>query len=72
MKNADIDALNKSIEQLAIKHHLTYIDLNAQFKNNEGSLRQEFSIDGIHLNGEGYLFFKSILQPYLQSIINKQ
>ncbi len=66
MKNEDIDVLNKSIEQLAKKHHLTYIDLNSKLKNTEGSLRQEFSLDGIHLNGDGYLLFKNIIKNYLQ------
>jgi lysophospholipase L1-like esterase len=64
MKNEDIDTLNVFIAQLAKKYNLTYIDLNAKFKNTEGALRQEFSLDGIHLNGEGYLLFKSQLQPY--------
>ncbi|MBL7816278.1 MAG: hypothetical protein JNL70_14760 [Saprospiraceae bacterium] len=64
MKNADIDTLNKAIEQIAKKYGLIYIDLNSKFKNTEGSLRQEFSLDGIHLNGDGYLLFKDIIQPY--------
>lgn len=66
MKNEDIDTLNKAIEQIAKKHHATFIDLNSKFKNTEGSLRTELSLDGIHLNGEGYLLFKDILQPYFQ------
>ena len=66
MKNEDIDTLNKAIELIAKKHHATFIDLNSKFKNTEGSLRTEFSLDGIHLNGEGYLLFKDILQPYFQ------
>ena len=65
MKNEDIDALNKSIAQLAKKYRVTYIDLNSKFKNTEGALRTEFSLDGIHLNGEGYLLLKDILQPFL-------
>ncbi len=65
MKNEDIDTLNKAIEQIAKKHQATFIDLNSKFKNTEGSLRTEFSHDGIHLNGEGYLLFRDILQAYL-------
>lgn len=65
MKNEDIDALNQFIEQVAKKYQLTYIDLNSAFKNTEGSLRQDFSLDGIHLNGEGYLLFKKIVEPYI-------
>ena len=64
MKNEDIDMLNTTIEQIAKKYSAIYIDLNTKFKNTEGSLRTEFSLDGIHLNGEGYLLFRDILQPY--------
>ena len=66
MKNEDIDTLNKAIQLIAKKYGATFIDLNSKFKNTEGSLRTEFSLDGIHLNGEGYLLFKDILQPYFQ------
>ncbi len=64
MKNEDIDTLNKEIKQIAEKYNATFIDLNSKFKNTEGSLRTEFSLDGIHLNGEGYLLFRDIIQPY--------
>jgi lysophospholipase L1-like esterase len=68
MKNEDINMLNTFIEQLSQKYHLTYIDLSSKFKNTEGSIQQKFSLDGIHLNGEGYLLLKNIVQP----IINQQ
>ena len=64
MENEDIDILNKAIKQIANKYSATYINLNAKFKNTEGSLRTEFSLDGIHLNGESYLLFGDILKPY--------
>ena len=64
MKNEDIDTLNETIQKIAKKHGATYIDLNTKFKNTEGALRAEFSLDGIHLNGEGYLLFGDILKPY--------
>ena len=65
MKNEDIDTLNKAIQLIAKKYGATFIDLNSKFKNTEGSLRTELSLDGIHLNGEGYFLFRDILQPYL-------
>ena len=66
MKNEDIDTLNLAISRLAKKYGLTYIDLNSKLKNTEGSLQTELSLDGIHLNGEGYL----ILRKNLESFIN--
>lgn len=65
MKNEDIDALNQAIEQLAKKKGLIYIDLNSKLKNTEGALREELSLDGIHLNGEGYLILKKNLELYI-------
>ena len=67
MKNEDIDALNKAIEQLANKYHLTYIDLNSKLKNREESLQTELSLDGIHLNGEGYLILKKNLEAFINN-----
>lgn len=70
LKNAQIDSLNKSIEQIAQKKGLIYVDLNEKFKeqnesSNQGGLRKAFSLDGIHLNGAGYLLFKDIILPYI-------
>ena len=65
MKNEDINTLNKQIELIAQKYGLTYIDLNAKFRNESFSLKTELSLDGIHLNGEGYLIFKDAIQPYI-------
>ena len=76
MKNEDIDILNKNIEQIAQKQSLTYINLNTKFKSIlvtasgawlEGGLNPEYSIDGIHLNGKGYLLFKDIISPYINN-----
>ncbi len=65
MKNDDIDILNKNIEQIAQKQGQVFINLNEKFKNTEGGLNPEYSIDGIHLNGKGYLLFKDIILPYI-------
>jgi lysophospholipase L1-like esterase len=65
MKNEDINTLNKQIEQIAQKYSLTYLDLNSKFRNEANSLKTEFSLDGIHLNGEGYLIFKEAIQSYI-------
>jgi lysophospholipase L1-like esterase len=67
MKNEDIDALNQAIEQIAKKKGLTYIDLNSKLKNTEGALRNELSLDGIHLNGDGYLILKKNLDIYINN-----
>ena len=54
MKNEDINVLNSGIQKLAEKYQLTYVDVSAKLKNTEGSLQEDFSLDGVHLNGAGY------------------
>jgi lysophospholipase L1-like esterase len=66
MRNEDIVALNQKIKDIADRNQLIFIDLHVQFKNTEGGLRQEFSMDGIHLNGDGYLLFKDIIKPFVK------
>jgi lysophospholipase L1-like esterase len=59
--NEDIDQMNQFIKQLAIKHHLTYIDLNQHFKD-ENKMKRSLTSDGVHLTDEGYeLFYQKIL-----------
>lgn len=65
LKNDDIDALNGQIFELSKKYQVTYIDLAAKLKNTEGELQEELSLDGIHLNGKGYLILGESLKPYL-------
>ena len=72
MRNEDIDFLNKGIVELSKKFSLKYIDVASKLKNlpngqagTEESLREDLSLDGIHLNGRGYLIFKDVLLPYI-------
>ena len=65
LKNADIDALNGQVFALSQKYSATYIDLAAKLKNTEGSLREDLSLDGIHLNGEGYQILGENLKKYV-------
>ena len=38
-----------------------------RLKNREGSLQTELSLDGIHLNGEGYLILKKNLEAFINN-----
>jgi lysophospholipase L1-like esterase len=66
MKNEDIRALNQSIEAIARQHQAVYIDVHSKFVDTEGALREAFSLDGIHLNGMGYLVMRDCLLPFLR------
>ncbi len=66
MKNEDINTLNGQIFELSKKYKVTYIDLASKLKNTEGSLREELSLDGIHLNGKGYQILGENLKKYVE------
>ena len=63
--NADILKINAGIQQLAADRSLIYIDLHPKFVNADGKLPERFTVDGIHLNGEGYMVWKAELAQYI-------
>jgi lysophospholipase L1-like esterase len=66
LKNEDINTLNGQIFELSKKYKITYIDLASKLKNTEGGLREELSLDGIHLNGKGYQILGENLKTYIE------
>lgn len=56
--NKDIVQLNRGIQELSQEFNLFYLDLHTHFLNAEGKLNPAYSVDGIHINGEGYLIWK--------------
>lgn len=62
--NTLVESLNSKI-QTAIKDlKAEYIDINPLLKDNEGSLKAEYTYDGLHLSGAGYSKIAEILEPY--------
>lgn len=63
--NTDILKLNKNLEKLATDWDVNYIDLYERFAGSGGELPAEFTFDGLHLNGKGYLQWVTILKKEL-------
>jgi lysophospholipase L1-like esterase len=63
--NKNIIALNKNIKLLSDKYHLSYIDLYSKMIDNDGNLNKDYTVDGLHLNGNGYLVWKDAIKDYL-------
>ena len=61
----DILALNTGIQELADRHLGTYVNLYRRLVDEEGNLAARYTYDGIHLTGEAYLIWKSVLEGYL-------
>ena len=64
-QNADIMKINAFLQQLASEEGLVYIDLYSDFVTPDNELNPEYSIDGLHPNGKGYLLWKKKIEKYV-------
>ncbi|MCG8308885.1 MAG: GH92 family glycosyl hydrolase [Cytophagales bacterium] len=64
--NKSILEINEFLKQLANEDSFTFIDLTEAFSNEEGKLNPKYSIDALHLNGEGYRVWKSMISRYIE------
>jgi lysophospholipase L1-like esterase len=61
----DIIELNKRIQQLSDNRNIFYVNINQSLVDKHGDLKSEYTCDGAHLNGEGYVVWKETLRKYL-------
>jgi lysophospholipase L1-like esterase len=61
-KDAHIRLVNASLQNMCAAKSLVYVDLYTRFLNSEGKLDKLYTNDGLHINGEGYMLWKRILQ----------
>lgn len=61
----DIPRINARLEKMADIYGLEYIDLYASFCSREDKLDPEYTNDGLHLTGAGYLLWKSLIEKYM-------
>ena len=61
-KNGDIWQINRELEAMARERGLVYIDLFSHFAGPDGRLDTAYSLDGLHLNGAGYLLWKELIE----------
>jgi lysophospholipase L1-like esterase len=61
-------ALNAEVARIAEDAGATYLDLWPILADRDGGLRDEFSLDHVHLNGPGYEAWVAALRPLLSSL----
>ena len=61
----NIVAINKGVQELANNYQSTYINLFDLLRTNENKLDTAYTIDGLHLNGKGYLIWKKAIENYV-------
>ncbi len=64
-KNSDLMEINARLKTLAQEKNLTYIDLFSLFATPDNKLNLEYSLDGLHINGKGYLIWKEAIINYV-------
>jgi lysophospholipase L1-like esterase len=65
-KDAHILWLNEQIKKLGKEYHIQVIDLYPHFLNDKNKLDKKYTLDGLHLNGDGYKVWAALLRKYLQ------
>lgn len=61
-----VPEINRKVRRLAQEEKVTYIDLFSHFADAEGKMKPEYTNDGLHLKGNGYLLWKEVVQPFLK------
>ncbi len=57
----DIVEVNRFLKENSDGKTIFFIDLYPQFVDSEKQLKKDYTIDGVHLNGRGYLKWRDIL-----------
>lgn len=64
VRNSDVLELNRRIGQISRDFQVPYLDIAACVSDAEGRLSAQYSLDGMHLNGEGYARWVNCLGYY--------
>lgn len=63
---ARILELNQLYRDIAAEAGVIWIDLWPALASPEGDLRNEFTLDGLHLSGEGYAAWADVMRPHVE------
>lgn len=63
--NEKIARANQEVKKLAERFGASYIDVNAPLKDENGSLRAEYTIEGMHINEDGYRSIYPLVKKYI-------
>lgn len=63
--NAALLEANRAVEELALGHGYQFINVNEGLMDAEGNLKEEYTMDGVHMYGNGYAVVLDNLKKYL-------
>ena len=64
--NEKINAANVEVKKLAEKHGQKYIDINRNLKDEQGRLKAEYTIEGMHIKEDGYRAIYDDIMAYVK------
>jgi lysophospholipase L1-like esterase len=64
-KDEHILFVNTELKKIAAEENITLIDLHPHFLDASNKLDKRYTVDGLHLNAEGYKVWAEILKQYL-------
>ena len=64
--NEKIERANEEVKKLAQKHGQHYIDVNKNLKDEQGRLKAEYTIEGMHIKKEGYAAIYDDVMRYVK------
>jgi lysophospholipase L1-like esterase len=62
-----IRELNKKLSSYAVAHNIRYININKGLTDDTEGLLPDYTPDGVHLNGTGYLVWSKTISPYINA-----
>ena len=66
VNNQNISDFNNNLKNFADNSTIFYINLFPAFLNSSNQLDKQYTLDGIHLNGSGYLLWKNQISKYIK------
>lgn len=63
--NDNVNPLNVMLKKLASVKGVTWVDVASVLKDERGKLKEELTEDGLHLNGQAYYLWYSVIRKYL-------
>ena len=64
--NEKIERANEEVKKLAQKHGQHYIDVNKNLKDEQGRLKAEYTLEGMHIKEEGYAAIYDDVMRYVK------
>ncbi|MFW6129326.1 MAG: GDSL-type esterase/lipase family protein [Candidatus Aminicenantaceae bacterium] len=64
-KTTEIIIINNALQKYARSQGITYIDLFSLFATEKNKLNPEYTNEGLHLTGAGYLLWKSAIEKFI-------